>query len=301
MMALLCFMGFMVTSLITPFLYFTKVFSGDRIAINETANNAEENIFNGLRLSAGSVAIYDVSNKKFIYTKNGNAQLPLASIAKVMSSVSAIRIAERMNTNKPVKFAGSWWNFYDLIRFSLVSSSNAGITSIAEAMSTIENQNNRQIQNVNFIDEMNSIAKELDLKTTYFLNETGLDINENIGGGVYLSGAYGSAKDVSKMFAYAIEKYPIIFGATKYPEIKITSSNGEEKLSNNTNLDTMEMTTLIASKTGTTDLAGGNLVIAFDAGLSHPIIISVLGSTAENRSKDAEILAKATIEFLSTK
>ena len=54
----------------------------------------------------------------------------------------------------------------------------------------------------------------------------------------------------------------------------------------------------IASKTGFTDLAGGNLVIAFDAGLSHPIIISVLGSTQEGRFRDVEKLVTASLMSL---
>lgn len=297
--ALICFLGFIATSLFAPFLYFTNMFGDNIASAGGVSYKDNSKIFSNLNIRALSYAIYDSSNNEFVYSKNGNAQLPLASIAKVMSGVSAIRIAERMDNDRSVKFAGKWWNLYDLMKFSLVSSSNEGVTSIAEAMSTIENNGNHKVQTFDFVDEMNSIAKELGLKTTYFLNETGLDINENLGGGVYLSGAYGSSKDVSKMFAYAIQKYPIVFGSTKYPDIKIISNDGEEKFSKNTNLDTVKMTTLIASKTGTTDLAGGNLVIAFDAGLSHPIIISILGSTPEDRSNDAEKLIKSTINFLS--
>ena len=288
-------MGFITASSVTPFLYFAKALGDDKVSIKQTTDNSGEKIFKNINVTAKAVAIYDTADKKFIYTKNGNAQLPLASITKIMSGISAIRIAEKIDNERSVKFAGKWWNLYDLMKYTLVSSSNSGITSIAEAVSSTENNN---VSKTDFIGEMNNVAKELGLKTTYFLNETGLDLNENLGG-VYLSGAYGSAKDVSKMFAYATEKYPSVFGATRYPEIKITSSTGEEKTSKNTNIDVSKMTTIIASKTGTTDLAGGNLVIAFDAGLSHPVIISILGSTAEDRFKDAETLARATINFLS--
>ena len=55
---------------------------------------------------------------------------------------------------------------------------------------------------------------------------------------------------------------------------------------------------LIASKTGYTDLAGGNLVIAFDAGFNHPIIVSVLGSTIDGRFTDAEALVWAALAYL---
>lgn len=288
--ALGCVLGFIATSAMVPFIYMNTSFGSEKATIIKE----DTGIFDKLSLKAGAVAVYDTTTNKFIYTKNGSSQLPLASITKVMTSMSAIRIAERMDANRPVKLSGNWWNLADIMRYALVSSSNSGMTSIAEAMSRVENTNDGSVENIDFVGEMNGIAKELGLRTTYFLNETGLDINPTVGG------AYGSAKDMAKMFAYAIDKYPHIFGATKYPEIKIFSKEGANIGSRNTNIDVEKMTALIASKTGTTDLAGGNLVIAFDAGISHPIIISILGSTPEDRFKDAENLSLATVDYLSS-
>ncbi len=54
----------------------------------------------------------------------------------------------------------------------------------------------------------------------------------------------------------------------------------------NTNEVVQNIDGLIASKTGYTDLSGGNLVVAFDAGLNHPIIVTVLGSSQEGRFSD---------------
>ena len=64
----------------------------------------------------------------------------------------------------------------------------------------------------------------------------------------------------------------------------------------NTNYFVDQVPNIIASKTGFTDLAGGNLVIAYDAGLNRPIIISVLGSSEEGRFKDALKLLEASME-----
>jgi len=52
------------------------------------------------------------------------------------------------------------------------------------------------------------------------------------------------------------------------------------------------------SQTGYTDLAGGNLIIAFDAGFDHPIVITVLGSTIDDRITDVEKLVWATLAYL---
>jgi D-alanyl-D-alanine carboxypeptidase len=286
-----CFSGFLLTIMMVFLLYFNVSFGGVRPTISENKNDP----FLKLNIRAKAVAVYDANSGEFLYTKNGNSQLPLASITKVMTSVSAIRIAERTNAEKEVKFSGNWWNLADLVRYALVSSSNGGVASIAEAVSRVEDKKDGSMTKIDFIGEMNNIAKELNLRTTYFLNETGLDVNNTLGG------AYGSAKDSAKMFAYAVKKYPSIFGATKYPQIKIISRDGADKTSRNTNTDVEKMTTLIASKTGTTDLAGANLVIAFDAGFSRPIIISILGSTPEDRFNDAELLSSATVEYLASK
>lgn len=293
--AAFCFAGFVATVSITPLIYLVQSGRLDLSSKNvaEAKAPGSENVYEGIAIRAKTAAVYDVTANKFLYSKSGNFQLPLASITKVMSGITTLEIAEKLNIIKPVKFSGKWWNLYDLLKFSLVSSSNSGVADIAESISQIENIKNRSVTNINFVAEMNALAKKIGLRTMYFINETGLDANESI------AGAYGSAEDVSRMFAYAVGKYPNIFGATKYSEWKMTSEDGSEKVSKNTNMEVGKMTTLIASKTGTTDLAGGNLVVAFDAGISHPVVVTVLGSTPEDRAGDVEKLMKATIEHLS--
>ena len=46
-------------------------------------------------------------------------------------------------------------------------------------------------------------------------------------------------------------------------------------------------------------MAGGNLVIAFDPSLGRPIIITVMGSTAEGRFEDVNLLVQKTLEYLN--
>jgi D-alanyl-D-alanine carboxypeptidase len=56
---------------------------------------------------------------------------------------------------------------------------------------------------------------------------------------------------------------------------------------------------LLLSKTGYTDLAGGNLVIVFDVGIGHPVAIVVLGSTRDARFTDVEKLMHATLSHFA--
>jgi D-alanyl-D-alanine carboxypeptidase len=155
-----------------------------------------------------------------------------------------------------------------LINIALMQSSN-------EAASTLASMDN------NFINLMNKKARELKLNQTYFLNGTGLDISKNLAGG------YGSAKDIAKLIIYALRINPHLFEAT--------TTNSKV----NTNPYATTTTELIASKTGWTDLAGGNLAVVFDAGLNHPVIAVVLGSSKEGRFQDMQKLIEATFKYLS--
>ena len=66
----------------------------------------------------------------------------------------------------------------------------------------------------------------------------------------------------------------------------------------NTNTEITKLPQVLASKTGFTDLAGGNLAVVVDVGLNHPVVIVVLGSSKEGRFSDVEFLAWASVDTL---
>lgn len=165
---------------------------------------------------------------------------------------------------KEISFQGE--SLDTIIDSALAQSSNEAASALASMDS-------------NFINLMNKKADELELHQTYFLNETGLDISRQISGG------YGSARDVAKLISYAIKNNPELFEAT---------TNGEF----NSNIYASTTTLLIASKTGFTDLAGGNLAVVFDAGFNHPVVSVVLGSSKDGRFSDMQKLIKATFDYL---
>jgi len=125
------------------------------------------------------------------------------------------------------------------------------------------------------------------------MNETGLDLQTQV------SGSYGSARDVANLLVYAVEKYPDLFEATRQLVFKVSPLDGKNREAKNTNEAVLKIPGLIASKTGFTDLAGGNLAVLMDAGLGHPIAIVVLGSSEQGRFVDVEKLASTTISFLN--
>ena len=146
-----------------------------------------------------------------------------------------------------------------------------------------------------FIVHMNNKAYELGLSNMSFLNESGLDIyNETE------ASAVGSAEDVAKMFDYTLTYHKDILEPTAQKEYTVTSLDGHTHIAKNTNKVLNEIPGIIGSKTGYTDIAGGNLAVVIDPGINQPFIIVVLGSTFEERFSDVVTLAEATLQYLQS-
>jgi D-alanyl-D-alanine carboxypeptidase (penicillin-binding protein 5/6) len=183
---------------------------------------------------------------------------------------------------------GEKWKLKDLLDFSLIESSNDGMHAISSALNSYET-----INNADTIQMMNEKAVSLGMKDTVFVNETGLDIDKA------MSGAYSSAYDVSMLLKNILKDNPSLISSTnKQSEVFVSESNIKH-IAENTNTSLNQISGLIASKTGFTDLAGGNLAIVFDAGLMHPVAIVVLGSTSDGRFTDVVKLANLALEKLS--
>lgn len=275
--------------------------SNKNIKLTNKKNN--NGAFQNIDITAKSAVVIDVINKTKIFSKNSSEPLPLASLTKVMTALVVSEILEKDENIKITReylkpegdsglVVGDIWKAKDLRDFTLITSSNDGALALA---TLAEFKNKTEIGSSTkeeFIKEMNNKALKIGMVNSVFFNEHGLDKSMDRGG------AYGSAEDVATLFEHVIKNYPEIIEATKYKNIELKSL--EKKYNaENTNIFVNKIPNLIASKTGYTDLAGGNLVIAFDVGLNRPIIISVLGSTQEGRFEDALKLVNASIEYIN--
>ena len=109
------------------------------------------------------------------------------------------------------------------------------------------------------------------------------------------SGAYGSAYDVALLASDFLKKYPQYFESSSHPSVTVSAS-GRTVTAIATALPLQDIPGFIAAKTGYTDLAGGNLVMAYDIDINHPLIAVVLGSTEEGRFDDIRTLVNASRE-----
>lgn len=263
--------------------------------------------FAHINISAKSALVYDIRTGNVIYARNAKERLPLASLTKVLTMVTAIQMLppgttitineEALNTDGDNGlYLNEKWSLSDLINFSLVASSNDGAEAIAGAAGAFANPSKpvdpSAISEQDFVQEMNKTALLAGMTNSIFYNASGLDVSATTSGG------YGSAEDMTNLMAFALKHYPSILADTKYPTLSVTSLNGITHTIQNTDPILNTVPGIIASKTGYTDLAGGNLTIVMTPGLDDPISITVLGSTYDGRFSDMQTLVNATMTYL---
>ncbi|MDO8514116.1 MAG: serine hydrolase [bacterium] len=255
--------------------------------------------FAPLSLDAKAVYVADLATGKVLYAKNEDVQLPLASLAKVMLAlaVSEALAPDAIVTVPPHSTPdgapkrlpdGTQWHAQDLIDFTLVASSNEGASVLAEAADSVLSRIYKEAKRGGAtLWRMNDLALNLGLTHTYFLNESGLDLSET------QAGAFGSARDIALLFAYAASTSPARFEATARGGEVFRSLDGAKATVVNTDKILGEIPGLVMGKTGATDLAGGNLGVIFDVGPAHPVVAVVLHSTDEGRFSDMRKLVTA--------
>lgn len=262
---------------------------------NEDGGAALVDPFVNVAVSARSAYVLDVETERVLYQKNPNQQLPLASITKLMTALVASEIVGRSDTISISTAAilqdgdngllsGEEFALEELLDLTLMSSSNDGAFAIASAAGALISTDEPA---KNFVEAMNIRAKELGLQQTYFRNPTGLDVGENE------AGAYGSARDIAVLLEYILRNEPEILERTKDSKAMVRSEAGVYYEATNTNEVVNDIPGIIGSKTGYTDLSGGNLAVVFDAGFDHPIVVVVLGSTRSQRFSDMLTLVEA--------
>lgn len=255
-----------------------------------------------LTLQAEAAFVWDVRAEKALYKKNPDEVLPLASITKLMTTLltyelfdpqeqTSLSLSAIMQSGDTGLTAGEEFAIKDLERLALISSSNDAAFALGATVGSALGNRDPMAQ---FITGMNIRAEELGLHSLEFKSTTGLDLS------LSEPGAVGSARDVTFLMEYILENYPELLEPTTKTNARVYNTSGEYHEAYNTNELVGNIPNLIGSKTGYTDLAGGNLTVAFDAGLDRPIIITVLGSTRDGRFSDVAKLVEAVQASFNT-
>lgn len=259
-----------------------------------------EDYYRGVNILANYAYVFNYTDKKPLFRLHEYSPRPFASLTKLMSVALAdeilgkdtvVVIPSKITLESESDYSlvlGAKWYTGDLSKFILLGSSNAAVEVLQNYADSILEEKKSQF---NFIELMNKKAKEYGMTRTQFFNATGLDIDEK------KVGAFGSAEDMVNLVGNLLQKYPELFSDTVKSEVTYYDLHNRNYVIKNTNLLLEEFSPILLSKTGFTDLSGGNLVIAYE---SHGkvIIICVLGSTLSGRFNDTLILKNITEKYL---
>jgi len=266
--------------------------------------------FTNISISGRAAYVLDVNTGEVLYEKNPRDIWPLASITKIATAITAKDVADDADLIRITAahlgpygdgqlIPGSHFRLDDLLDYALVSSSNDAARAIADVVGQKLPEETESSANatVRFVGHMNYLTKKLGLQDTVFFNESGLDVDEEARD----PGAVGSAHDVAKLVRHALQTDSSTLEATRADSLTVRTREGNVHTVQNTNGFVGSLPNLLASKTGFTNTAGGNLVVVIDPALNQPVIIVVLGSSREGRFYDVERLSNATMEYFSTK
>lgn len=285
-----------------PYFFSAGLIFGETGSSDKNDGTAPD-LFENLKLEAESAVVVDLSDDKIIFKKNSDAERPLASLTKLVTASVVYEIGGDLLREGVISIpitsdailqegddgflAGESFNAGDLQDAMLVKSSN----DAAYALSAWAKKNEGTGDNSWFINEMNMLVSRLGLQKTYFLNSTGLDIDDRI------SGSYGTAGEMVRLFSWLVKNRLDVIAATSRSQIAFFSNQGKRHVFDSSAGPIMQIPELIAAKTGYTDLAGGNLVFAFGSGPGRQFAAVVLGSSYNGRFEDAIKLYEAASKY----
>lgn len=227
-----------------------------------------------------SAVVYDPDSKTFLYIMQGDTELPVASLMKIVTALVAEQEYEldaRIQVPQSVYsvdgsrvhlVAGEVLSVREMLAAALIPSGNDAAYTLAaihpEGYDT-------------FIKKMNDFVTQNNLTHTRINNPVGYDFNNQ----------YSSASDIAVLSARLLESPTL----SEIVQTKRMSLGGEKKTYSLVNTNKLLFThgEVTGLKTGTSEVAGENLVFSWVHD-NRTLVGVVLGSS--QRFVDAEILMR---------
>lgn len=221
-------------------------------------------------VGAKAALIYDVSSGQYLYQKNANQQVAMASLTKLMS---ALTIMQRHRPDEIVTVpanlptlgeadekiglqAGQQFTVSDLLRALLVQSANDAANALAVwDAGSVEG----------FAERMNDYGKSWGLQDSHFVNANGLDTD----------GHYSSAQDLQHLSSILLNSQ-VFRQIVNTQKTTIVDRSGHSYALTSTNQD-LAISYVYGIKTGFTDNAGQSLILLGRKD-GHELITVVLNS-----------------------
>jgi len=251
-------------------------------AVKEAPQRDYSKLSAGVEITASSAAVIDFATGNYLYAKDIDKQLPIASITKLMTAfvfldnnpgwqtLVTLSAADEVYRAKYI-YRGEQVTVKDLFYTSLVGSDNNAARSLVRASG---------LSQKDFVAAMTLKATELGMANTVFVDPTGLS-PDNV-----------STVEDLMILATTVFKRPDILAATSLGEYYLAIINtGSRRRVPSTNKLLDSFLTVEAGKTGFIDESGYNLVSKIRDN-SHSIIVIVLGSAEEiDRFQESKALA----------
>ena len=224
-----------------------------------------------------AAGVYLVSTNEPLYAFRSQKQWPVASLTKLMSSLTARKLiaeGEIITIDEEAAAAygeagdfkaGEKFASRDLVQAMLVASSNDAATALANHYGEKE-----------FVAKMNELAANAGMTNTIFVDAAGLSPRN-----------LSTPDDLSKLVRFIWNEDPGIFTITRLPYANIHDiDSGRSRKLTNINLFAGR-TNFLGGKTGQIPDSNGNLISIFNLpDKSSPVVVIVLG--AEDRFKETE-------------
>ncbi|OGN01088.1 MAG: hypothetical protein A3B91_00725 [Candidatus Yanofskybacteria bacterium RIFCSPHIGHO2_02_FULL_41_29] len=223
------------------------------------------------KIDSKSAVIYDTKSRRFLYEKESNIKLPIASLTKIMS---AVVVLENLNLDDIVTvfensikadgekqdlYLGEKMSIRNLLKLMLIESSNDAAYALMYYAKS---------RGIDFVGLMNSEAITTGMTDSYFTDPAGLD-----------DGAYSTASDLIKLVEYSL-KYQEIWDISAEKTAIVESSDERIKHQvTSTNRLLGLVKDIIGGKTGYTEGAGQCMILVTSVpDYPSKIISIVLGS-----------------------
>ncbi|MCI6265457.1 MAG: serine hydrolase [Erysipelotrichaceae bacterium] len=231
-------------------------------------------------ITSKNVILYNMNDQNILYELNSNEQVQIASLTKIMTTITAIEQVDNLEQTVPItKEALKGIEEYTQVGFQIGDAPTVldllygvMLPSGADAANALAIHVSGSISK--YVELMNGKAQELGLKNTHFDNPIGMDSEEN----------YSTASDLAKLLIYSLknETFKEIFEAREYT-ISCLNKTVKSTLISYSRSYGLDTTDITGAKSGFTDRAG--LCLASTATIDDvSYLLVTLGADTTSRS-----------------
>lgn len=237
-------------------------------------------------LDASAAVVYDTETGQYLYEKNIDTRVPIASLTKLLSALvvqdhftdqEVVTIASssiRVDGQKQTLYDGERMHVHDLVSMMLVESSNDAAYALAAYARSL---------GIDFVAAMNTKARSIGMDDCLFTDPAGLD-----------DAAYCTIRDLIVLTRHVLRQAPTLWPITAQQHLSVVSADGRLiHPIKSTNELLGQIPGIIGGKTGNTDGALGCLILVVNIPGKDDILITiVLGS--RTRFGDTKALVEWT-------